>query len=137
MPTLLPLIHQPTRDLNPLTSPWPFAQWGMDIVGVLPRALRNKQFLLAAKDYFTKWVEAKPLAQIKEMVVIKFIYKNILSRFGIPRAIVSDNGRGIKGQRLVGAIEDRVLQLNNELTAVQRASQSHQQNNHEWDQEKA
>ena len=137
MPTLLPLIHQPTRDLTPLTSPWPFAQWGMDIVGVLPRALRNKQFLLAANDFFTKWVEDKPLAQLKEMVVIKFIYKNILSRFGIPRAIVSDNGRGIKGQRLVGEIEDRVLQLNNELTAVQRASQSHQQDNHERDQEKA
>ncbi|XP_057506540.1 uncharacterized protein LOC130789741 [Actinidia eriantha] len=79
-------------DLTPLTSPWPFAQWGMDIVGVLPRAPGNKRFLLAATDYFTKWVEAKPVAQIREVDVIKFIRRNILSIFGIPRAFVSDNG---------------------------------------------
>ena len=45
----------------------------------------------AATDYFTKWVEAEPLAQVKETNVIRFIRKNILSRFGIPRAFVSDN----------------------------------------------
>ncbi|GFS29078.1 hypothetical protein Acr_00g0005240 [Actinidia rufa] len=66
------LIHQPARDLTPLTSPWPFAQWGMDIVGVLPRAPGNKRFLLAATDYFTKWVEAEPLTQIRETDVIRF-----------------------------------------------------------------
>uniref|UniRef100_A0A2N9J5A6 RNA-directed DNA polymerase n=1 Tax=Fagus sylvatica TaxID=28930 RepID=A0A2N9J5A6_FAGSY len=33
-----PKIHQPARELNPLSSPWPFAQWGLDIVGPLPRA---------------------------------------------------------------------------------------------------
>ena len=60
-----PLIHQPVRDLTPLTSLWPFDQWGMDIMGVLPRAPDNKRFLLAATDYFTKWVEAEPLAQIR------------------------------------------------------------------------
>ncbi|GFY87564.1 hypothetical protein Acr_05g0012030 [Actinidia rufa] len=57
-----PLIHQPARDLSPFTSSWPFAQWGMDIVGFLPRAPGNKRFLLVAIDYFTKWVEAEPLA---------------------------------------------------------------------------
>ncbi|XP_057463838.1 uncharacterized protein LOC130753679 [Actinidia eriantha] len=66
-----PLIHQPAMDLSPLTSPWPFAQWGMDIVGVLPRAPGNKRFLIAATDYFTKWVEAEPLAQIRETDVDK------------------------------------------------------------------
>ena len=86
-----PLIHQPVRDLSPLTSPWPFAQWSMDIVGVLPRAPGNKRFLLAAIDYFTKWVEAEPLAQIMEINVIRFIQRNILSMFGIPRAFILDN----------------------------------------------
>ena len=87
------MIHQPARDLTLLTSPWPFAQWGMEIVGVLPKALRNKRFLLAATDYFTKWVEVTPLTQIKEMDVIKFIRKNILSKFSIPIAFISDNGQ--------------------------------------------
>ena len=61
-------------------------------MGILPRALRNKKFLLAAMNYFMKWVGAKPLAQIREMYVIKLIRINILSKFGIPRAFVSDNG---------------------------------------------
>ena len=39
-----------------------------------------------------KWVETEPLAQIKEVDVIRFIHTNILSTFGIPRAFVSDNG---------------------------------------------
>ena len=64
----------------------------MDIVGILPRAPGNKRFLLAATDYFTKWVEAELQAQIREVDVIKFIRRNILSRFGIPQAFVSDNG---------------------------------------------
>ena len=51
----------------------------------------TKKFLLATTDYFTKWVEAEPLAQIRETNIIKFIRRNILSRFGIPRAFVSDN----------------------------------------------
>jgi ribonuclease HI len=49
-----PMIHQPAGELNPLSSPWPFAQWGLDIVGPLPRAPGNKRFLIAATDYFTK-----------------------------------------------------------------------------------
>uniref|UniRef100_A0A2N9I089 Reverse transcriptase domain-containing protein n=1 Tax=Fagus sylvatica TaxID=28930 RepID=A0A2N9I089_FAGSY len=48
-----PMIHQPARELNPLSSPWPFAQWGLDIVGPLPRAPGNKKFLITATDYFT------------------------------------------------------------------------------------
>ncbi|GFS42476.1 hypothetical protein Acr_00g0080040 [Actinidia rufa] len=79
---LITEFRAPARDMTHFTSPWPFAQWGMDIVGVLPRDLGNRIFLLAATDYFTKWMEAKPLAQIREMDVIRFIRKNILSKFG-------------------------------------------------------
>ena len=43
--------------LNPLSSPWPFAQWGLDIVGPFPKAVGNKKYLLVCTDYFTKWVE--------------------------------------------------------------------------------
>ena len=74
-----PFIHQLARDLTPLTSPWLFSRWGMDILGVLPQALGNKKIMLAAMDYFTKWVEVEPLAQIREVDIIKFIYRNILS----------------------------------------------------------
>ena len=67
-----------------MTARWPFAQWGLDIMGPLPIGRRQLKFLIVGIDYFTKWVEAEPFATITE--------KNIC-RFGIPRVFISDNGR--------------------------------------------
>ena len=52
--------------LTMIASPWPFAQWGIDIVGPLPRGKGHVKFLLVAIDYFIKWVEAKTLSTIIE-----------------------------------------------------------------------
>ena len=87
-----PSIHQPGGIFNPLSSPWSFAQWGLDIVGPFPKAVGNKKYLLVGTDYFTKWVEAEPLANIKDVDAKKFVWKNIVTRFGVPHALVSDNG---------------------------------------------
>ena len=73
-------------------SPWPLAQWGIDIVGRLPTVLALKKLLLVATDYFNKWIEAEDFASIKDKDVTQFIWKNIVCRFSIPRSIVSDNG---------------------------------------------
>ena len=78
--------------LNTLSSPWPFAQWSLDIVGPYPKAAENKRRLLVGIDYFTKWVEAKPLANIRDMDAKKFIRKNIVTRFGVPHTLISNNG---------------------------------------------
>jgi ribonuclease HI len=83
-----PAIHKPASQLNPISSPWPFAQWGLDLVGPLPRATGNRQWLIVATDYFTKWVEAEPLARITDSESRKFIWKNIITRFGIPRCLI-------------------------------------------------
>ena len=85
-------IHQPGGVLNPLSSPQPFAQWGLDIVGPFPKALGNKKYLLVSTDYFTKRVEAKPLANIRDVDVKRFIWKNIVTIFGVPHTLISDNG---------------------------------------------
>ena len=85
-------IHQPSGILNPLSSPWPFAQWGLDIVGPFPKAAGNKRYLLVGTDYSTKWVEAEPLANIRDVDAKKFIRRNIVTRFGVPRTLISDNG---------------------------------------------
>ena len=87
-----PNIHQPGRVLNPLFSPWPFAQWGLDIVGSFPKAVGNKRYLLVCTDYFTKWVETKPLTNIRDIDVKRFIWKNIVTQFRVPYALISDNG---------------------------------------------
>ena len=85
-------IHQPGGILNPLSSPWPFAQWGLDIVGPFPKAVGNKKYLLVGIDYFTKWVEVEPLANIRDVDVKRFVWKNIVTRFGVPHVLISDNG---------------------------------------------
>lgn len=86
------LIHQPAGRLNLVSSPWPFAQWGLDILGPFPRATGNRRFVLVAIDYFTKWAEAEALANIRDTDVKKFVWKNIITRFGVPDALVTDNG---------------------------------------------
>ena len=85
-------IHQPREIPNPLSSPWSFAQWGLDIVGPFPKAVGNKKYLLVDTDYFTKWVEAEPLANIRDVGVKRFVWKNIVTRFGVPHVLISDNG---------------------------------------------
>ena len=52
----------------------------------------NKRYLLVGTDYFTKWVEAKPLANIRDVDTKKFVWKNIVTRFGVPHTLISDNG---------------------------------------------
>ena len=52
----------------------------------------NKKYLLIGTDYFTKWVEAEPLANIRDMDAKRFIWKNIFTRFGVPHVLISDNG---------------------------------------------
>uniref|UniRef100_A0A2N9IY37 Uncharacterized protein n=1 Tax=Fagus sylvatica TaxID=28930 RepID=A0A2N9IY37_FAGSY len=101
-----PMIHQPARELNPLSSPWPFAQWGLDIVGPLPRAPGNKKFLITATDYFTKWIEAEPLSNIRDVDTKRFLWKNIITRFGIPWAVISDNGTQFESKLFKGFCSD-------------------------------
>ena len=47
---------------------------------------------MVGTDYFTKWVEVEPLSNIRDVNIKRFVWKNIVTRFGIPHTIVSDNG---------------------------------------------
>ena len=76
-----------------MTAPWSFAQWGLDIMGPFPTALRQLKFLVVGIDYFTKWVEVELLATITEKSIRTFLWRNIICRYGIPRVLVSDNGK--------------------------------------------
>ena len=87
------ILRQPLEYLIPMMAPWPFVQWGLDILGPFPIGTRHMKFLVVGIDYFTKWVEAEPLASITQQNVKNFVWKNIVCRFGVPRVLVSDNGR--------------------------------------------
>ena len=81
----------PSEPLTSITSPWPFQQWGLDILGPLPLGKGQCKFIIVAVDYFTKWAKAEPLATITEQKIRNFVWRAIICRFGIPRALVSDN----------------------------------------------
>ena len=116
--------------LNSITSPWLFAKWGMDIVDPLPIAAMQKKFLLVAIDYFNKWVEAKAYASIKDKDVSKFIWKNIVCQFEVPRAIVKDNGPQLDNivfQTFCSKLNIKNLIFNISLSTKQRTSESDKQ----------
>ena len=99
------ILHQPAEPLYQIAAPWPFMKWGMDIVGKLPKAPGGKVFMLAMTDYFSKWIEAEAFVQVKEVEVISFIKRNILTRFGIPAEIICDNGSQFIGRRTTSFCE--------------------------------
>nr|GEV59280.1 reverse transcriptase domain-containing protein [Tanacetum cinerariifolium] len=65
-----------------------FDVWGIDFMGLFPSSKGNK-YILVAVDYLSKWVEAKALPTNDARVVCKFL-ENLFTRFGAPRAIISD-----------------------------------------------
>ncbi|XP_058192134.1 uncharacterized protein LOC131309534 [Rhododendron vialii] len=85
-------IHKLAFPLKMISSPWSFAVWAFDIIGKMPKAPGGFEYMLTATDLYTKWVKAVPLVQTKASDVQSFIRKHIISRFGIPYAILSDNG---------------------------------------------
>ena len=62
-------------------------------MSLFPIAVRQLKFLIVIIDYFTKLVEAEALATITEKNVRNFVWKNIICRYGIPRVLVSNNGK--------------------------------------------
>ncbi|KAM1216367.1 hypothetical protein ACFX2J_012661 [Malus domestica] len=87
-----PVPALPASELHPQTSPWPFMQWAIDLVGPMPPATGGRCMMIVATDYFTKWVEAEPMTTTTQTDIKRFIWRNIICRFGIPQSIVTDNG---------------------------------------------
>nr|GEX10889.1 reverse transcriptase domain-containing protein [Tanacetum cinerariifolium] len=59
-----PVTRHPQQSLTPITAPWPFYKWGIDIAGPFLEGPGKVKFLIVAMDYFTKWIEAKAVATI-------------------------------------------------------------------------
>jgi IS30 family transposase len=85
--------HKQPSSLTQLIQPtWPLQRWGLDLLGPLPPAQGNLKYVVVAVEYFSKWIEAKPLATITSATIHKFFWQNIVCHFGVPKAITVDNG---------------------------------------------
>jgi hypothetical protein len=70
---------------------WPFAVWGVDILGPFPRPVGGYRFIFVTIDKFTKWLEATPMVNITQGAAVVFL-RSIVRRFGFPSHIIMDNG---------------------------------------------
>ncbi|XP_024634522.1 uncharacterized protein [Medicago truncatula] len=107
-------IHIPPSMLNVISSPWPFSMWGIDMIGrIEPKASNGHRFILVAIDYFTKWVEAASYANVTKQVVVRFIKNNIISRYGVPNRIITDNGTNLNNNMMKELCDDFKIQHHN------------------------
>ena len=83
--------HQPASALKTIPITWPFAVWGLDMVGPFRTARGGMTHLLVMIDKFTKWIEAKPIKKLDGSTAVTFL-KEIIVRFGYPHTIITDNG---------------------------------------------
>ena len=90
--------------MHPILEVELFDLWGIDFMGPFPASYSNLYILLAA-DYVSKWVEAIPTRTNDAKVVAQFLRSNIFSRFGTPRALITDNGT-----HFCNKVIDKVLQ---------------------------
>ncbi|XP_075096543.1 uncharacterized protein LOC142174614 [Nicotiana tabacum] len=104
------LIHAPPIELHPMSAPWPFVAWGIDVIGPIElKASNGHKFILVAIDYFTKWVEAITLKTFTKKVVVDFVHSNLICHFGIPVTIITDNVANLNS-RLMEEILRKTIQ---------------------------
>ncbi|WKA00154.1 hypothetical protein VitviT2T_018541 [Vitis vinifera] len=77
--------------MNPILIVDLFYVWGINFIGPFLMSFGNS-YILVGVDYVSKWVEAIPCKHNDHRVVLKFLKENIFSRFGVPKAIISDEG---------------------------------------------
>ncbi|KAM2080933.1 hypothetical protein ACFX1T_034636 [Malus domestica] len=67
----------------------------------MPPATGGKDMMIVETDYFTKWVEAKPMTTTTQTDIKHFIWRNIIYRFGIPQSIVTDTTSRVENYPVV------------------------------------
>jgi transposase InsO family protein len=88
----------PAHTLQTTPVTWPFTVWGLDIVGPLRKAPRGYTHLLVAIDIFSKWVEVRPITNLRAEQAMTF-FTDIIYRFGVPNSIITDNGSQFTGRK--------------------------------------
>jgi ribonuclease HI len=97
--------HLPAQALQTIPITWPFAVWGLDLVGPLQKAPGGYTHLLVTIDKFSKWIEVRPLNSIRSEQEVAF-FTNIIHRFGVPNSIITDNGTQFTGRKFLDFCED-------------------------------
>ncbi|MCH80682.1 protein NYNRIN-like [Trifolium medium] len=82
----------------------PFDVWGIDFMGPFPSSHSNLHILVCV-DYVTKWVEATACQANDAATVVRFLKKNVFTRFGVPRVLISDGGKHFINNHLANLLK--------------------------------
>jgi hypothetical protein len=88
-----PNTQAPSQLTQLITPSWPLQRWGIDIVGPLATTQGNYKYAVVVVEYFTKWIEAKPLVNIAAAGLKRFFWRNIICCFGVSKEITIDNAK--------------------------------------------
>ena len=103
-------IEISTIPLIPISADVPFQQWGLDFIGEIhPPSSGQHRWILTATDYFTKWIEVVPTRNATDTIIIKFLLENIMSRFGCPQKLVTDNAMAFKSTKMYNFVSNMGL----------------------------
>jgi hypothetical protein len=89
--------------------------WGLDIVGPLQKAPGGYTHLLVAIDKFSKWVEVRPITNIRAEQTVTF-FTDIVYRFGVPNSIITDNGSQFTGRKFLEFCDKFHIRMNSIIT---------------------
>ncbi|XP_070005496.1 uncharacterized protein [Nicotiana sylvestris] len=92
------MIKVPPNELNATSSPWPFAAWGMDVIGPIEHMLQTDK-------------EAASYKTVTKKVVTDFVKDRIVFRFGVPESIVTDNATNLKSDLIKAMSEVEIPSL--------------------------
>ncbi|PKA52495.1 hypothetical protein AXF42_Ash019121 [Apostasia shenzhenica] len=85
--------------------------WGLDFLGPFPKSGKNLRHVLLATDYFSKWVEAKAMAQPTGTGVKNFIWTQLVCRFGLPLSLICDNGTAFTSRAVRNLCSENSINL--------------------------
>jgi hypothetical protein len=93
LPEILALLQGPAQPSQLIAPSWPLQRWGIDIMGNLTPAQGNYTFTIVAVEYYTKWVEAKPMTNITSTTIQKIFWQDIICCYGVPQQTTIDNAK--------------------------------------------
>jgi hypothetical protein len=92
--------HISAHALQTIPITWPFTVWGLDLVRPLKKTTGGFTHLLVAVDKFSKWIEARPITNIRLEQAALF-FSDIVHRFGVPNYIITNNDTKFTGKRFL------------------------------------
>jgi hypothetical protein len=113
--------HLLAQQLQTIPVTWPFACWGLDMIGPFKKAQGGYTHVLVAINKFTKWIEYKPIASLTSAKTVEFI-QDIIFRFGIPNSIITDLESNFTISKFFDFCEQRSIQIKYASVAHPRAN---------------